>query len=495
MNQETIASPAPESTRRAGAALSLPLAVAVPAIALLGIVARIVAGLGTPLWFDETFSAVIASQPTAAKMLAWCTDEIGGPAYYIALWGWAQLFGTSAVALRALSFVASIAAVALVAWRGHPDRRTRLVWAALMALWLPALDPATNARCYALALLATTAQGIALHRLIAAPTRGRTLAWTAASTLAILTHSYCLYLALVGGLIFLAVHRWRALACWPAMAPVLLLPAWLWLQAPTLARFAAGGGWYPPFDLVDIALAPMYFFLSPLLGAVVCGGAIVTALRGGRSETAPADRALAASGVIAFALVLVVALVHPSFAWRYAAPFGPAVLFAVTLWLRAAERHLPAAVPIVIALFAASAVGQIATRLAKPDDNYRTAFSLEPPAHWLAAADAHHLAFLWDGPTGAISYPRRMNEVAGYFLRQHGRQETVTVLQAPRAAVPRAVVTDALAADRSIDSVLWIADDSVPGTHGPPDAALLTARGWACRSFGRLPVRLLACHR
>ena len=114
---------------------------AAAAVITAAVLARIVAGLGTPLWFDETFSAVIASQPTAAAMVDWCRSEIGGPVYYMLLWLWAQLFGTSAVALRSLSFAASVAAPALIAWRGHPDRATRWTWAALLALWLPASTP------------------------------------------------------------------------------------------------------------------------------------------------------------------------------------------------------------------------------------------------------------------------------------------------------------------------------------------------------------------
>lgn len=460
----------------------------------LAVAARIFAGLGTPLWFDETFSAVIASQPSAAAMVDWCRAEIGGPVYYMTLWGWAQLFGTSAVALRSLSLVASVAAPALVVWRGHPDRTTRLVWAALLALWLPAIDHATNARCYALATFLTTVQAIAFWRLMQAPTLRRALAWTGVSVLAILSHSHCAALAVAGGLLFVAVHRRRALACWPALLLLLPMAAWLSWQYPVLKRFSIQGAWYQPFGLGDLLLAPIDLFDSLLLGIVLAIGPILTFAGGWRVRRETADRALAASGLIALAIALALTVVKPSFVWRYAVPYGPAILFAVASWACGIRARFPRAPALLVALFAASTFGYLAELIRHPDERYRLHFTLDRPSAWLAGRGAHHLAFLWDGPTGASGDPRRFDEVAGYFLRQGGRGERVTVLRAPGAAEPSQLVAAALARDPSIDSMIWIADRMVPGTHGAPDRRLMARLGWACRDYARDPMAMVTCH-
>ena len=100
--------------------------------------------------------------------------------------------------------------------------------------------------------------------MMAAPTRTRTFAWTTISAVAILTHNHCAVIAGVGGVIFLAVHRRRALRCWPALAPLAPMAMWLALQSrcsPSSAR----GAWYPPFDGIHL-LAPGSLFESLVLG-------------------------------------------------------------------------------------------------------------------------------------------------------------------------------------------------------------------------------------
>lgn len=475
-------------------ALSVSPASIATIIAVIAVGARIVVGLRTPLWFDETFSAVIASQPTAAAMVDWCRAEIGGPVYYMALWFWAQLFGSSPVALRSLSFVASVAAPLLILWRGHPDRATRTTWAALVALWLPGLDAATNARPYALAMLAATAQAITYWRLIETPTRTRALAWTSASVVAILTHNHCGPIALAGGLMFVAIHRGSALRCWPALAPLAPLAGWLTLQLPVLAKFGSTGAWYPPFGLLDLALAPGQFFESLVLGLVLTVAPTVAFANGWRAHHTPADRALAASGPFAFAAVLLLAMIKPSFTWRYAIPYGPTILFGLTIWVRGLRTRFAIAPALLLALFAVSAGGRVAQIVTHPGDDYRTWFNLSLPSSWLGQHGAKHLAFLWDSPTGTMSDPRRIGEVAGYFLRQH-RPTAVTVLRAPGPARPADVVRAALRRDPSIDAIIWLADRSVPRTQGVPDRRMMARLGWTCRNFARDPIQMLTCRR
>jgi len=475
--------------------LSRPIASVSPwaeALVALAVAARLIGGLG-PIWFDESFSAVIAAQPDFAHALAWCRDEIGGPAYYLFLWFWAQLFGTSTLALRAPSFLASLAAPALIAWRGHPDRSVRLLWAALLLLWLPLIDQASNARCYAFAALVATVQAIALRRLIEAPVLGRAFAWTSVSAALILVHIYGAAVALAGGVAFLAIHRRRAIACWPAL--VVLIPVVLWFlwQLAALTRFATEANAYPAFDWTDFALAPSSFFDSLGTGVILGVAALATAARGWRIAPPRADAALAVAGLGAGALLVAAALLGAGFVWRYAVPAGPAVLLAVALWVRSLEPRVAAAPMLVVALFAASAGGRVAAQLGGTFHAARDVFGFTRPSEWLVAQDRHHLAFVWDSSAGAASDPRRMDEVVGYALRRDGRQERITQVRGNGAPGP--LLAAALARDPSIDSLLWLSDLTVPGAHGPPDAAMMARRGWTCRDFGRAPLYVLTCAR
>ena len=122
----------------------------------------------------------------------------------------------------------------------------------------------------------------------------------------------------------------------------------------------------------------------------------------------------------------------------------------MTIWTLGLRAKIARGAALMIALFAASVVGRIVQIATHPGDDYRRNFNLVLPSEWLADHGARHLAFLWDGPTGAMSDPRRIGEVAGYFLRQR-HSAAVTVLRAPGATVPAALVRTALRQDRSID--------------------------------------------
>ena len=87
----------------------IPRAVLVGALMLF--VANILtASLRVPLWLDENFSATIAAQPTFARLVNWCLNELSGPLYYSLLWVWEKIAGDGNIALRIPSIALSIAA-------------------------------------------------------------------------------------------------------------------------------------------------------------------------------------------------------------------------------------------------------------------------------------------------------------------------------------------------------------------------------------------------
>ena len=193
---------------------------------VVGVLGRLAYGYGAPLWFDETFSGVIATQPDFTRLLDWCLNELTGPAYYMPLWLWAKVSGSSDVALRLPSLILSIAAPLMILWRGSRDPALRRYWAILCLLWAPAFAAAWDARGYAQLFFLGAAQAILFLRLIERPTTCRAAAWTGVSALLLLTHYWSGVTFAVQALAFVAVHRRRALACWPA---ALLLASGRWM--------------------------------------------------------------------------------------------------------------------------------------------------------------------------------------------------------------------------------------------------------------------------
>ncbi|MGK6322982.1 hypothetical protein ACMGDM_07830 [Sphingomonas sp. DT-51] len=467
------------------------LALGVVSLALLG---RLFSGWTAPFGFDETFSGVIAAQADPAALIDWCLHEIGGPVYYVALWGWAQLFGTGLAALRAFSLMASLAAPFVILRWGHPDRATRLYWACLVALWLPGLSTATTARCYALLLLETTAQAIAFRRLLVVTERREATTWVALSGLAVLTHYHAALLALVQGLTLLGLRRRAALRCWPALLALVPVAAWMAFHLTLLASFASEGAWYPLVGIADLGRLPTIFF-----GTIVLGGAMTAlvllalALPSWRPRGSDRiDAAVALSGVASVALMLAIGMIRPSFVWRYALMCAPAVLLGVTVWARGLASRTPLLPGAMLALFAASTAGQIVGQWRTPSDEVRYNLNLGRPSDWLVARDARRLGFVWDSPTGRLSQPDRIAEVIGFGPRQAGHPVTVSILPQPAGVLPSRVIARA-AAMRQIDSLVWLADATVPGTRERPRAAVLRRLGWRCRDFGGALIVMLTC--
>lgn len=465
----------------------------VAGVAVLAVMGRFISGWATPFGFDETFSGVIASQPNVRALIDWCLNEIGGPVYYVLLWGWAQLFGTGLSALRGFSMVASLATPLVILRWGHPDRDTRLYWAVMMALWLPAFGAATNARCYALLMLETTAQAIAFRRFVVTTDRRHAATWVGLSALTVLTHYHAAILAGVQGLIVLAMRPRAALRCWPAALLLMPMAGWMAFHLSLLMRFTTQGAWYPLLTLHDLVFVPELVFGAVVLGWTAMPAAVV-ALCHPRWNVRHLDRvdaAVALSGVAALALLLAIGMVRSSFTPRYMTMMGPAILFGVAACLRHVRRALPRLPAIALALFAATAAGQIGRQIENPVDDVRYNLNLGQPSAWLVDHHARRVGFLWDSPTGRISEAGRIAEVVGFGPRQLGHPVAVTVLQDGMTR-PSRIIRAAIDA-RRIDSLIWLADPTVPGTIERPDLRMLHRLGWTCRDFGGSHIWMVTC--
>lgn len=465
---------------------------------VLGVAARIAFNRTMPLWFDETFTGTIATQPTFAGLVRWCLTELTGPGFYAPMWLWVKAFGASDLSLRAPSLLLSIAAPLLLARWGHPDRRVRLLWASVALLWLPALPFANDARPYPQLFFLACLQAIAFLRMIRTPTTGAALAWCSVTALLLLTHYTSALAGAVQGLAFLAIHRRRAVAAWPALAafvPAVGWIAWHWSFMVGMTMAPGSGG--ASMGLSDLLRAPAMIFGVQLIGVLVI--AIMAGtwwwFRSHRRAQAVGDipeLALVATGLLAFAAGLGLATIHMGFAPRYLTPIMPSLLLGVALWARWCLPADPRPVFAVYVMLAAATAGLLAASLSSDEPDGRHAFSFEAPSAWLAERNPRHVVFLWTDQIGAMSPTRNIAEIAGFSFRRRGEPVEVTIVRA-RPGIDTSASARAAAATPG-SAILWIAND-----HDRPDSAMPHVAeqdpSWRCRDFGRGHVTVVACRR
>jgi mannosyltransferase len=190
-----------EGRRIPWAALALGLVVAA------GVVARFVAL--SHLWLDEALGVNIARVPLRSLPETLRHDG-SPPLYYVVLHVWMRLFGTGTIAVRALSGIFSVACLPL-AWR--VGRRAGGRTAAVAFLVLLTLSPfavqyATEARMYSMAMLLVLAGGLAVANLLERPSWPMSVAAALSTGALLLTHYYAMYTVAAVGLV-LAWHAWR----------------------------------------------------------------------------------------------------------------------------------------------------------------------------------------------------------------------------------------------------------------------------------------------
>lgn len=464
----------------------------------LGVTGRIAYGWGAPFWFDETFSGVIATQPNIAALVAWCLTEVTGPAFYMPLWAWEKIAGSSDTALRMPSLALSFAAPMLILWKGNPDRDIRLFWAVIVLLWVPSFIVAAEARGYPQLFFLGTAEAIAYVALLERPDTRRALLWTTISAAAVLSHYHAAIPAAVQGIGYLAVHRWRAVRTWPALVALIPVFGWMAWHLPMLRYYAqAHEAAYAPLPLSSIVLLPAYLFGAPLHGLIVVTTIVVsTALylrRGSNYLRAPTpELVLTLCAMISVAVPFALGFVLPGFAPRYLTPAMPGLLFGIAFWAKSILRVDAKPVVVVMATMAIMSAGVIGSSVSEPDRDPRHLFNLERPSAWLADAQPRRMILLWDGPIGAASGGPNLAEVGGFFFRRAGRPVTVDLARVgPREDPNRAILAKA---GGSADTViLWMANDLLPERR-KPRLSLFDA-GLTCRDFGEGVVTMTACRR
>ncbi len=462
-------------------------------------------GWDTPIWLDESYTATIATQPSFERLIDWCLHELSGPIYYTVMWVWVKLFGDSAFSLRLPSLIFAVATPLLILWKGHPSRDTRLVWAVLIALWLPAVTFTSQARPYAMLMLLGTAQAILFYRLIAHGGRNQALAWSVVSALLALTHYYTLPVTTFQGLIYLALRPREIGRTWPAalaFAPVGLwmvahLPFVLSYMRPGVAWFptlSLSGSWYIPVALMggNHVVGILFIVMVPML--------VLHSVRGimGRS-VAPyttAELATAGASIIAALLLVVLGFFKPVFFLRYLVPCIPGLLLGFAVWTTAMSRRfslLPTAVVGTAIIFGASQLNDLVKH---PEKDLRHSFSFEKPSLWLRQQKLRRLVFFWDNVSASISTPARTGEMASYFLHRDGWRGPVIVPPIAGQKVDPNIALAAIATQPG-DGIIWAYDEHAGDAQGVKHPPVLGRKSspYECRDFGGGSIKIITCIR
>jgi hypothetical protein len=176
------------------------------AVVAVGVALRFIAPNG--LWLDEALSVNISRLPLSEIPGALVQDG-SPPLYYFILHFWMLAFGQGEVAVRALSGVASVAALPFLWMAGQRVAGRPAAWAALLigasSPW--AVYYGTDTRMYSLMALEAIMWFLAIRRAVEKPTRGRLTCVAVLTGALMYTHYWDLYLVAVGALWAL----WRSL--------------------------------------------------------------------------------------------------------------------------------------------------------------------------------------------------------------------------------------------------------------------------------------------
>ena len=467
---------------------------------LLGTAIRVMVGGDQPLWLDETFTGAIAASPTYGDVLYQIMQDVNAPLYLLLAHANALVFGLSNEALRLPSLAFGCAAPLLcLAPTPGISRRTALIWCAAMSLWCPGLVYAQEARCYTLLMALSLVTVLCFARLLHRPTPGRAFAWAAVGCLAILTHYHALVLVGCQGLVFLAIHRRRAISIWPTAT--LFVPVFVWLylhRGPILAFSAPNVAWYRTINASDLPNILSYLSGSLAITLLVAG-MLAVAFRGlfDRDEASSGERGGAVlvwaptlASCAAAAVVLVIAAVKPSFTIRYLIPFVPGTLLGVALVCEQMKARWVLVSRVVLVIFAIMAIE--ATRGRSPDDKI---YNFQVASDWLIEAKVKHAVFFWDNPNNLVENPAQLAIVGGFFFKRRGVDVDVLPFKNVRHEDPNPALV--ALADTPSSAILWVYDAHVHDTAArtfPPRLALLDAT-LRCQDFARPPFGVVACVR
>lgn len=428
-------------------------------LGMLGTLAlRVWVGRDLPLWLDESWTGMIATQPDQHAFWREAWLDCNPPLYYGLMALWTKVAGSSDLALRLPSLICVTLAPLLPLWGRLPglSAPARITWALLLALWGPGFEVAADARGYGLLYLLSVAQLLAFVALMIAPDRRRATLWAAFSALAGLTHYHALLGAGLQGLMLIWQHRARALTLWPAALAFVPTFGWLAIHAPRLADYARPDvAWYEAMTS-DLAAGFVRYALG-LTGAgialVLIGLGIGAAWRHRSGRPSKAQDAIrvwqvaAMISLLGLGVELGLSSLKPMLTDRYLVPLVPSLLLGLVLLVQHWLRGVGLAA--LVALYA----GMLHPAEDRAKLIAKTRYGFAPASAFIAEQNPRRLIFVWDHPAAHILDPGSVSKLGGFFLARAGHALPVAaVTLSPRDDANRRL--PAVAGDTG--GIIWI---------------------------------------
>ena len=231
----------------------LDLTVVLVAMALTAVVGGF--RLGAPsLWFDETFSVLVADGDLTHLLRMAAETEASGALYYWLLSWWLNL-GLGEAALRSLSLLIAIASIPIfhALARRLVDPLTARVATVLLALNAMFITYARELRGYSLALLLVIGATYALVRGLREERSRWWAVWAVAGALSAYAHLFGVLVVgahlVTLGLVLRDRAQWRRAAVWTGVLAVLLAPMAVFILANTGEQV----DWVPALGLGSFA--------------------------------------------------------------------------------------------------------------------------------------------------------------------------------------------------------------------------------------------------
>jgi Predicted membrane protein len=180
-------------------------------------------------WLDELVTVSLLDRDFADMLEGVRGTEATPYLYYVLAWPWAQVFGLGEVGLRSLSAVVGTLAVPVSYAAGAAlcSRRVGVAVAALVAVHPFLVWYAQEARSYSLLVLLGACVVLFLGRALRAPRRSDLALWAVASSLAIATHYFAVFLVVGAAAWLLARYPVRRDAVAALVLPAAVLVAHL----------------------------------------------------------------------------------------------------------------------------------------------------------------------------------------------------------------------------------------------------------------------------
>lgn len=450
---------------------------------------RIKMATSSPLWLDETWSAMIATQPDWAGFWRETWLDCHPPLYYLVLRLWVAVVGDSNLMLRLPSIVFMIlAALVPLAWRpSGVTKRGAWIFAALLLLWQPGFYVMLDARGYALLLLLSTCSCVAFVKLLDQPTRRNAAIWVMLGTMMFMTHYYSGAILAGQAIILLYCKRLELLTLWPAS--FLMTPGLLWFgyhlprladyARPDVSVYAAVNGWTVIRGIVYI-----FGIENSIQLGILAAFFVIFVLRKNRYYNTELDeqkylenRSVAVSisaSALGFFIIIVINIIKPSLTDRYFVPLMPSVILALAL----VTQRIGGAGLGGLLLAISWLVPQLNVRAVHNKDDARTVYNSEEGSAFVRQHNPDRLLFVWDHPLAKIMDRHTLEQLGGYFIKRAGVDVPVHAIIIPSSRDANVVLRSAAIGGRP--AMIWLFNKTANSSAAAYPPSFEDDPAWEC---------------